>query len=278
MRSYLRALLVFLFTVTACSRPNDAGAAAIAHPDSPAGRIEYFVRKPQGQGPWPAVVLLHGHQNFWANEGGRAFVDYGVMDELAGKGYLAVSISLPGYGNSSGPADFAGPFTQHAVSAVIAQLKSDGFAQHGNFAIEGISLGALTAALVASQETTVAGLVLISGLYDLPQFLAHPQSVAAALIKLSAWQQTDGSEDALHARSALFVAEEIKAATLILNGAQDDRTDPGQARQMADAINAHGGNARARIYPEHGHQIPFAVRKQEVDEFIDRILKSGNVR
>jgi dipeptidyl aminopeptidase/acylaminoacyl peptidase len=115
--------------------------------------------------------------------------------------------------------------------------------------------------------------VLISGLYDLPAYLAHPKTFAAATVKFAAWDEAAGENDALRSRSALYVAQDIKAKTLIMNGALDDRTDPNQARLLADEINAHGGAAKVHIYPEYGHQIPFDVRKSEVDAFIDSVFK-----
>lgn len=36
-----------------------------------------------------------------ATKGGKAFLDWGVLRDNAENGYLAVSISLPGYGGSS---------------------------------------------------------------------------------------------------------------------------------------------------------------------------------
>ena len=246
------------------------------HPDSSDAQIEYFMRTPQGQGPWPTVVLLYGAQPAWSlgrGEGGFAFVGYGVLDQFASKGYLAVAVSLPGYGNSSGPDDFAGTHTQHAVSAVIAKLKVGGLADEKKILIEGVSLGAVTAALIAAHDPSLAGIVLISGLYDMPQFFAHPKSVQAALLKYRIHYLIGGDSRALRARSALDVAQDIRATTLILNGALDDRTDPEQARLLAEKINSHGGAAHVHIYPEYGHQIPFDVRRQEVDTFIASVLK-----
>ncbi len=84
--------------------------------------------------------------------------------------------------------------------------------------------------------------------------------------------ETGGTAEALKARSLLYYAQDIKAETLILNGGKDDRTDPDQARRVAEIINAHGGHARAIVYPEYGHQIPVEVRSQDVDPFIERVL------
>jgi dipeptidyl aminopeptidase/acylaminoacyl peptidase len=84
--------------------------------------------------------------------------------------------------------------------------------------------------------------------------------------------ETSGTADALKARSLLYYAQDVKAETLILNGAKDDRTDYDQARRLAEIINAHGGHARAIVYPEYGHQIPVEVRSKDVDPFIERVL------
>ena len=67
-------------------------------------------------------------------------------------------------------------------------------------------------------------------------------------------------------------ADQIKAPVLILNGAKDDRTDPAQALQLAEAINKHAGHAKAIIYPQYGHQIPVEVRNKDVEPFIQQVL------
>jgi hypothetical protein len=155
----------------------------VAHPDDATKQVEYYVERPPGTGPWPAVVLLHGHQDGvgpLGTPGGKEFADWGVLKQLAARGYLAVAVSQPGYGRSSGPADFCGPL--HAARGRRRDR------------------GALTAGLVAAHDSSIAGLVLISGVY-----------------------------------SVLGVAGAIRAATLVLNGAQDERTSADQARALAAA-------------------------------------------
>lgn len=258
--------------LASCGQSTRGKAETMVHPDRSGARIEYFVEQPDGSGPWPTVIFLHGSQPPQSRPGGKVYVDWGVLDRFAKKGYLAVSVSLPGYGGSSGPADFAGPFTQHAVEAVLAKLKAQYRAAPDRVLIEGVSLGAITGALVTVRDPHIAGLVLISGLYDFPSFFAHPKSVGARAVRLAITAQTGGADEALRTRSALPLASNIKAATLILNGANDDRTDPQQARDMAEAITAHGGRAQVHIYPDFGHEIPVKARDSEIDAFIDSTL------
>jgi dipeptidyl aminopeptidase/acylaminoacyl peptidase len=273
MKKTLRWMLLVLAGLIACSGHKIASAQSlsISHPDDPAKKVEYFLEKPEGNGPWPTIVLLHGHQE-WPRAGGKDFVKWGVLDEFAGRGYLAVSVSQPGYGGSTGPADFCGPLTQHAVAAVIAKLHAEGYVKENRILIQGVSRGALVAGMVAAHDASIRGIVLISGLYDLPAYASHAKSAMAVSIVDSMKAETGGTAEALKSRSLLYFAQDIKAETLILNGAKDDLTDPDQSQRVAEIINAHGGHARAIVYPEYGHQIPVEVRSKDVDPFIERVL------
>jgi dipeptidyl aminopeptidase/acylaminoacyl peptidase len=114
---------------------------------------------------------------------------------------------------------------------------------------------------------------LISGVYDLQEYASHAKSAMAASVIDSLKEETGGSDNALRERSLLNYAQDVKASVLILNGAKDDRTDPDQARRLAEAINAHGGPARAIVYPDYGHQIPVEIRSKDVDPFIDQVFR-----
>jgi dipeptidyl aminopeptidase/acylaminoacyl peptidase len=273
VRLVKKTLLLIFVGLIACSGHKIAKAQtlSISHPDDPAKKVEYFLGKPKGSGPWPAIIFLHGHQE-WPRAGGKDFVQWGVLDEFAGRGYLAVAISQPGYGGSTGPADFCGLFTQHAVAAVIAKLHADGYVKDNRILIQGVSRGALVAGMVAAHDPSIRGIVLISGLYDLPAYVTHAKSAMAVSIVDSMETETGGTAEALKSRSLLYYAQDIKAETLILNGAKDDLTDPDQARHVVEIINAHGGHARAIVYPEYGHQVPVDVRNKDVDPFIERVL------
>jgi dipeptidyl aminopeptidase/acylaminoacyl peptidase len=270
----VRLLSLITFFLAACSQPTTATPLSIAHPNDPAAKIEYFIEQPNGIGPHPAVVFLHGFQQPAARIGGRVFVNWGVLRRYSDEGYLAVSVSLPGFGGSTGQEDFAGPFAQSAVRAVLDKLVADQKAQPNKIVIQGVSLGAVTGALVGANDNRISGLVLISGLYDFPAYFSGRLSTSSAGVKSAIDRQTGGgNRDALIARSALPLAGQIKAQTFILNGAKDDRTSPEQAAAFADAINRTGGRAQVHIYPDLGHEIPVSVRDGEVHAFIESVLK-----
>lgn len=244
----------------------------IPHPSNPNAIIEFFLQRPLTAGPQPALILLHGNQPSLPSAGGRVFVQWGELERLSAMGFAVAAISLPGFGGSTGPKDFAGPFAQDAVGAVISHLEQTGIAKPEYATIQGISLGAVTGALLAAKDRRIVGLVLISGAYDLPSLFANQgrSSVAEVLAEFN--RQTGGGEQALRERSALFQATKIKAHTLILNGARDDRTDPAQAEQLKNAILAGGGQAESIIYPEFGHAIPAQTRQPRIDAFLAQLL------
>ena len=76
---------------------NEAQRELIANSLSPGEKAEFFWSKPAGDGPFPMIVLLHGHQEPANNRiGGRAFVAWGVLTDYSKSGFVAVSVSQPG--------------------------------------------------------------------------------------------------------------------------------------------------------------------------------------
>jgi len=145
------------------------------------------------------------------------------------------------------------------------------FMSRNKLVIVGIGRGALVAGLIAVHDVSVAGIVLISGVYDLRQFVSdsRPSQMKWAVVN-SLLEETGGGHAALRSRSVLYFAEKIKAAVLIMNGEKDDRTDPTQARRLAEVITSHGGNARA--IPITVTRSPSKCETEKSIRFIDGVL------
>jgi pimeloyl-ACP methyl ester carboxylesterase len=243
--------------------------------DDAGKKIEYVYMEPTLGRPWSVIVYLHGHQE-GERPGGKIFADWGVLQKMANRGVLAVALSLPGYGASEGPADFAGPRSQAALRLVIAELRARSDVQGDKIALVGISRGAVVAANVAAQDAGLAGAVLISGAYNfkklIPQWQASKDAGSHALV--SDFKSEAGFHDrAITDRSVVLHKGKIQIPLLTLNGGKDILTDGSSARKLVKKIRERGLSARAVIFPELGHQIPSESLDADVDGFLRGILK-----
>jgi len=250
----------------------------IANTFSRGESAEYFWSKPEGNGPFPLIVFLHGHQEPESGRiGGRAFVDWGVLSEYAKSGFVAISVSQPGYGGSEGSADFCGPRTQAAVRTVIDHFRAAKFVDPGRVAIEGISRGAVVGAMVAAHDPEVRAAVLIGGVYDLKRFFdAQCRNGAKTRVDRSICdsiqQEMSITDEQFSARSALSLARKIKAHVLILHGAEDQNAPVEQARAFADVLQKAGVDSELHVFPGVNHQIPVASRQTIINAFLERSL------
>ena len=77
-------------------------------------KVELFWTKPGEDGPYPAVLLIHGHQEQIRN-GGEAFVKTGRLGILAKSGLCRRFSFSARLWQFRRPADYCGPITQDAV-------------------------------------------------------------------------------------------------------------------------------------------------------------------
>jgi dipeptidyl aminopeptidase/acylaminoacyl peptidase len=228
--------------------------------NDPSEMVEYFISKPAGAGPWPTIILVHGHQDEVPKPGAKALANAGRLTEFARRGWVAIALSQPGYGRSDGPPDFCGPLSQAAIRAVIAHARRLSFVDPKRIALDGVSRGAVASALVAAQDPSIAALVLRVGVYDLVKAYSRLRERQAKLPPLkdladSIELEAGTSFAELRARSVLHLAERIKAPTLILAGAQDPMALASDARELARRIKASGTPARAIIFEDAGHRL-----------------------
>lgn len=231
-------------------------------------KIELFWTKPAGDGPYPAVLLIHGHQEQVRN-GGEAFVKTGRLGILARQGYVAASLSQPGYGNSDGPPDYCGPFTQDAALVALDFLRKQPFVNPNKVALYGYSRGAIVASMVATREPKLAAVVLGAGAYDFFSWYPTPLRGIDANIR----QEAGTSAEAFRARSAIYHVEKIKAPVLLLHGAQDERIPVRQAEAFFEKVRANGIAVKMKIFPNAGHGIPIDEQYSEIYPFLEESLR-----
>ena len=235
----------------------------IQHPSDPAKKIELYWIAPAEETPSPAILYVHGYQSPANRPGARAYVDNSTLARAAEIGMVAAAVSQPGFGESDGPADFCGPFSQGAVEAAIATLRKNPRVIPERVVLCGYSRGAITASVVATRDSDLAGLVLGGGSYDMERALAGMEDTPNNVNLKRNYQQEAGTSRQAHLeRSALLASESIRVPTLILHGELDPTSPVDQARELAARIRETGTPVELIVFPGVPHSIsPRATKR-----------------
>src|SRR5215470_20188009 len=129
---------------------------------------EVYLTRPTGPGPFPLMILLHGHT--FESIGGAE----GVVPEAEAFAsdlcYAGLAVSLPGYGATEVPPGMDPEITLNVVLDAVSLVKRLPWIDSKRFYLYGFSRGAFFAALLASRIEGIEGMVLHSGAYDLNRF------------------------------------------------------------------------------------------------------------
>lgn len=236
---------------------------------------------------YPALVLVHG------SESSAATVAW-LATWAARRGYLGVALSQPGFGNSDGPADFAGPRTVAALRAGWEWVRRLPGVDAERMGLWGVSRGAVAAANLATSGPLpgLRALVLQAGAYDLlaPE-LAPLRERLAGELRPGGSPAASGSadcpgqagvpaspggsplDDLLRERSALLRAGQIPCPVLILHGDRDAIIPEQQSARLARRLAELGRSYEYRVYPGRGHFLPATrVWEEAIFPFLDAQL------
>ncbi len=228
-------------------------------------KMEYYWAQPDGAGPFPVLLMIHPHQDSPKN-GGKIFVDSGQIDFWVSKGFLTISLSQPGYGKSTGGADFCGPKTLGGAIELIKHFQAKPNVNAKQFFIYGGSRGATVAAMLAAQDLKITGLILKSGVYDFVEWATqkpwHDEVKFSMLLEIG-WL----NEAKLKERSAIYLADKIKTPLLVIHGMSDPRAPLKLAEKFVKKVNQSQGNAKL-LKLEAEHLIPMPDIAVPMEEFL----------
>jgi dienelactone hydrolase len=240
-------------------------------------RIFAYYAKPEGKGPFPAMLLVHGG-------GGQAFKEWAEL--WAKRGYVALAMDTAGQGprkerlEDGGPPQDDGtkfrPFTDdtvrdmwtyHAVAAVVrghSLLASRPEVDKDRIGITGISWGGYLTCIVSGIDDRLKVSVPVYGCGFLQQnscWLGHFEKMIDD--DRSRWvKQFDPSQ---------YLAG-VSCPILFVNGT-NDFAYPLDSYQKSYRLVPGGAQLSVIVRLPHGHQAGWAPT--EIGLFVDSILKDG---
>ncbi|KAH7156450.1 Alpha/Beta hydrolase protein [Dactylonectria macrodidyma] len=211
---------------------------------------------PTGELP-PLIMVVHGGPTSYTGPGLKLRTQY-----FTSRGYAVLALN---HGGSSGH----GRKYREALFGTWGQLDSDDAAEFakdliakktvrsGGVGITGVSAGGYnTLRTLTRHPKTFAAGVCLSGISDLKRLDESTHKLESDYMDhllLPPGSSKEDKERICRERSPLYHVDKIESPLLLLHGAKDMVTPIDQAQQIADAINARGGDVKIIVAPEEGH-------------------------
>lgn len=247
--------------------------------------IPVYLTRPQGRGPWPAVVLVHGGPHVRGGAWGwKADAQF-----LASRGYLVIETEFrgsTGFGRQWLRAGYRqwGLAMQDDLSDATRWAVARGLADPRRIAIAGASYGGYAAmmGLVKEPELYRAGINWL-GPTDIELLYTRSESDAMGSLWLRdtfPWQVADPEKDAEQIRrtSPLRRAGEISRPVLMAYGREDYRVPLVHGERLHEALKAAGKvPVEWVVYDDEGHGWRLEATRYDfwrrVEAFLARHLK-----
>jgi dipeptidyl aminopeptidase/acylaminoacyl peptidase len=228
------------------------------------GDVEAVVTRPAGAEARPAIVLVPGYSR-------TAWDMLPVAVRFAREGFATLAVTQPGFGGSTGPADFVGPRTYAALLAAAERFAAEPFVDRRRLGIYGYSRGGLAAAQLAARTDLFRAAVLGGGIYD---FAAAYRQVPAG-IALNMLAEAGRGDEAVRFRSPIHDVDGLDGPVLIVHGEADESAPQEQARALARRLAELRLPHELVIVPGAGHGLGLEAIMGPAVPFFRRHLASG---
>ena len=239
---------------------------------------------PPGDGPFPAVMVLHGSEGAWS---GWSHLTAAI---LAAHGFLAFPLGYSTGGNMWNAGDIAEVLLDRSVRA-LAALRASGFS-NGQVAVYGISRGAEHALLLASlmARDQLAGLPEAVAAHAAPDVVCGGFAGAAWRDAGDpGWQSWDpgqrawtwnGSHEGLLPTTPIEV-ERYDGPLFLSHGVDDPVWSVAMTRRLEQRLRQHGRTPETHYLAGQGH-MPHSDERNghhcRLIDFFRRSLRTGKVR
>ena len=210
------------------------------------------------------VLLMHGdHQGY---DPVRFCHGWHAQAFLA-SGYDVVTINRPGFGASSGAADFTGERSIAAVLAVLPVAIKTASLPHPVTGVWGYGSAATAAAIVSKHLKGLNFMILGGGIYDYEEALRTSTDPAtkADIESIKAL----GGDKAIEERSVAYETTGLPPTIAIYHGAKDTVAPVAQAKAFVDAL-ASSGHYKTSYQPldGQGHDLPWVYHRHVLEAII----------
>lgn len=250
----------------------------IAYP-SDGLRITGMMNVPDGEGPFPVIVLNHGYYDPAVYTTGRG--TQAAADNFARRGYLTLAPDYRNYGGSdSGPNYFRVGYAVDVLN-LIASVGSLSGARADRVGLWGHSMGGgVTIAVMVVGPPGVRGAVLYGAMSgDMRDNYYRIAYFRGADTPGPDWPVAPDAAPAMYARlSPINYLQYVGVPALIHHGDLDDQVPPAWSRRLAEALTAAGRQATLYTYPTAGHSFfdsDWNLFMRRNLEFFDEVLKSS---
>jgi dipeptidyl aminopeptidase/acylaminoacyl peptidase len=227
-------------------------------------------QKPEGNGPFPAVLFIHG--GYGDNkEYTKAMLDWSVSQLLLREGFVVLSTDYR--------IDLSGKDIGDVVAAFqfVSELL---FVEERKIAYFGDSHGAYLAVMAATR-TNPFTLIHGWGVADMAEWYGHIKGLPAPYYKKiiedfekSLGGAPDQAPEAYRLVSPTTHVADIRCPILILHGDKDEEVPVAHANLLAQAIEKAGGEYMLKIFKDAGHGLRSPEFRKAMDplvlEFLNR--------
>ena len=208
---------------------------------------EAYLTRPAGPGPFPLMILLHGHAFGSIGAGSMVPEAEAFASDLC---YAGLAVSLPGFGATEVQPGMDPRITLSVVLGAVSLIKNLPWIDPKQLYLYGFSRGAFYTSLLANQIDGLRGIILHSGAYDLDR-LYHETS--------SRWLRSMLNPTGEENSKLISILPEVStwsAPTLVLHGEKDFLIPVKQATLLRDTLEVAKKHYRFVLYPNSGHRLP----------------------